>query len=148
MGPRNDVRRRPDGTIEILLDHGKFVRINGADYSKVADFYWFTWCAPVQVEYAVASVLVDGEVMFIAMPDVIAANDDRFEGIQPTRPSRPEAIHAGMFNSEVEAAIAHDQAAVRYFGSEVERNVALGLLPPETIIVDGVTAGQVITPTA
>ncbi len=38
MHPRNEIRHNTDGTIDIVLEHGTYVRIKAADYAKVAPF--------------------------------------------------------------------------------------------------------------
>ncbi len=148
MHPRNEIRHNPDGTIDIVLERGSYVRIKAADYAKVAPFYWFGWQAATGVEYAAASVLVDGELMFVVMPEVIAAADDRFAGITPTRPSGDGELHLGIFDVDEEAARTYARAAQCYFGADPGTNASVGWLPPEEAPGDDVVAGQVITPTA
>ncbi len=143
MHPRNEIRHNPDGTIDIVLERGSYVRIKAADYAKVAPFHWFSWQAVTGVEYAAASVLVDGELMFVVMPEVIAAADDRFAGMTPARPSGDGELHLGIFDVEEEAVRTYERAARRYFGDDTGTNESVGWLPPEAGTGDDVVAGWV-----
>ncbi len=86
--------------------------------------------------------------MFVVMPEVIAATDDRFAGITPTRPSGDGELHLGIFDVDEEAARTYARAAQCYFGADPGTNASVGWLPPEAGTGDAVVAGQVITPTA
>ncbi len=147
MDLRNDVRHHANGTTDVLLDGGRFVRIRTGDYSLVARFFWYVWLAPEGGDYAAASVLVVREAMRITMLDLLA-DPGRFAGCIPARPgASDEGLHHGFFEGEDEKAARGWLTRVMslYYGPNAATAESLAAAHE---VVDGVPLGQVLSSTA